>query len=290
LQDENGKETCVNPGEIDVKGISALIVDDNATIRLILKEMLSAWDAEITEAEGGKEAVSIIKKAYSKKKHFELVLLDCRMPEIDGLGVAKFLREQENSEMTTIVMLSSDYKPNDLKQIDKYGIGTYLLKPVKRKELKNAILTTLGLWKAQIRKEKMERKQKVEFTLPHLNILLVEDNSDNRLLIRAFLKKFSVDIDEVENGKAAVVKFKKGRYDIVLMDMQMPVMDGFTAAKEIRKWEKKNNRNETPILALTAYAMKEDREKTLKAGCSDYLTKPIQKEKLLEILLKLTEK
>ena len=290
LQDKKGKETFVNPGEIDVKGISTLIVDDNETNRLILREMLSAWDAEITEAEGGKEAISIIKKAYSKRKPFELVLLDCRMPEIDGLGVAKFLREQESSEMTTIVMLSSDYKPNDLKQIDKYGIGTYLLKPVKRKELKNAILTTLGLWKAQIRKEKMEKKQKVVFALPQLKILLVEDNPDNRMLIKAFLKKFPVDIVEAENGKIAVKRFKKGRYDIVLMDMQMPVMDGYTATGNIRKWEKKNNKKETPILALTAYAMKEDRDKTLKAGCSDYLTKPIKKEKLLEVLMKLVKK
>ena len=290
LQEKKAKETFINPGEIDVRGISTLIVDDNATNRLILKEMLSVWDAEITEAEGGKEAISIIKEAYSKKKPFELVLLDCRMPEIDGLGVAKFLREQEDSDMTTIVMLSSDYKPNDLKQIDKYGIGTYLLKPVKRKELKNAILTTLGLWKAQIRKEKIEKKQKVTFTLPHLNILLVEDNPDNRLLIKAYLKKFSVDIDEAENGKIAVEKFKKGNYDIVLMDMQMPIMDGYAATKNIRDWEKKNSKESTPILALTAYAMKEDREKTLEAGCTDYLTKPIKKEKLFEVLKKLVEK
>jgi two-component system sensor histidine kinase/response regulator len=290
LQKKKDKETFVKPGEIDVKAISTLIVDDNATNRLILREMLSVWDAEITEAKSGKEAISIIKSAYSHKKPFELVLLDCRMPEVDGLGVAKFLREQEDSEMTTIVMLSSDYKPSDLQQIDKYGIGTYLLKPIKRKELKNAILTTLGLWKAQIGKGKLEREKKVESTLPHLNILLVEDNADNRLLVKAFLKKYPVEVDEAENGKIALDKFKKGKYDIVLMDMQMPIMDGYAATENIRKWEEKNSRRKTPILALTAYAMKEDREKTLEAGCSDYLTKPIKKEKLLEILRKLSVK
>ena len=290
LQEKKGRETFVKPGEIDVEGMSTLIVDDNATNRLILREILSVWDANITEAEGGKEAISIIKSAYSKNKPFDLVLLDYRMPEVDGIGVAKFLREQKNSDATTIIILSSDYKPNDLKQIDRYGIGAYLLKPVKRKELKNAILTTLGLWKAQIKKEKLETKMKPTVAIPHLKILLVEDNPDNRLLIEAFLKKSPVEIDTAENGQIAVDKFKDNKYDIVLMDMQMPVMDGFTATKTIRDWEKKNHRSETPILALTAYAMKEDRNKTMGVGCSDYLTKPVKKEKLLDALRRLSVK
>ncbi|MBN1695733.1 response regulator [candidate division WOR-3 bacterium] len=290
LQEKKGRETFVKPGEIDVEGMSTLIVDDNATNRLILREILSVWDAKITEAEGGKEAISIIKSAYSKNKPFDLVLLDYRMPEVDGIGVAKFLREQKNSDATTIIILSSDYKPNDLKQIDRYGIGAYLLKPVKRKELKNAILTTLGLWKAQIKKEKLEERKKTAVSIPHLKILLVEDNTDNRLLIEAFLKKFPVEIDAAENGQIAVDKFKDNKYDIVLMDMQMPVMDGFTATKTIRDWEKKNHRSETPILALTAYAMKEDRNKTMGVGCSDYLTKPVKKERLLDALRRLTVK
>jgi len=290
VRKEKVKETFVKPGEIDVKGISTLIVDDNATNRLILKEILSVWDAKIREAEGGKEAISIIKSVYAKNEPFDLVLLDCRMPEIDGIGVAKFLREQKNSEATTIIMLSSDYKPNDLKQIDKYGIGAYLLKPVKRKELKNAILTTLGLWKAQIEKGKLGKEREAKVVIPHLNILLVEDNPDNRLLVKAFLKKFPVEIDEAENGQIAVNKFKDNKYDIVLMDMQMPVMDGYTATKTIRDWERRNHRSETPILALTAYAMKEDRNKTMGVGCSDYLTKPVKKEKLLNALRRLAAK
>lgn len=290
LQKEKETTTFVKPGEIDVKGISTLIVDDNATNRLILREILSVWDAKITEAEGGKEAISIINSAYTENEPFNLVLLDCHMPEVDGLEVAKFLRKQKNSDTTTIMMLSSDYKPNDLKQIDKHGIGAYLLKPVKRKELKNAILTTLGLWKAQIQKGKLEKKKKAKVTIPPLKILLVEDNPDNRMLIEAFLKKSPVEIDEAENGQVAVDKFENNKYDIVLMDIQMPVMDGFTATKTIRDWEKKNHRSETPILALTAYAMKEDRDKTIGVGCSDYLTKPIKKEKLLDALRRLSIK
>jgi len=290
LHEERGAETFIKPGEIDVKGLSTLIVDDNATNRLILREMLSAWDARITEAGGGKEAISIIKAAYKKNKPYDLVLLDCRMPEVDGISVAKVLREQKNSESTTIMMLSSDYKPDDMKQIDKYGIGSYLLKPIKRKELKNAILTTLGLWKAQKGKEKLKKEKKTELSMPQLKILLVEDNPDNRLLIKAFLKKFPIEIDEAENGQIAIDKFTNNKYDLILMDMQMPIMDGYTATKTIRKWEEKNDKDITPILALTAYAMKEDRDKTLKAGCSDYLTKPIKKDKLFEALRRLSGK
>jgi len=290
LNEEKGSETFVKPGEIDVKGISTLIVDDNATNRLILREMLSTWDAKVTEAEGGKEAISIIKSAYQKNKPYDLVLLDCRMPEVDGISVAKFLREQKNSESTTVMMLSSEYKPDDMKQIDKYGIGSYLLKPIKRKELKNAILTTLGLWKAQTGKGKLKKEDKTEISMPQLKILLVEDNPDNRLLIKAFLKKFPIDIDEAENGQIAIDRFTNNKYDLVLMDMQMPIIDGYTATKTIRELEKDNDKDETPILALTAYAMKEDRDKTLKAGCSDYLTKPIKKDKLFEAIRKLSGK
>jgi two-component system sensor histidine kinase/response regulator len=289
-QKDKKKETFIRPGEVDVKGISTLIVDDNETNRLILREILSAWDANITEAKGGKEAISLIAKAYENNKPFELVLLDCRMPEVDGMEVAKFLRKQANSEATTVMMLSSDYKTSDMKQIDKYGIGAYLVKPIKRQELKNAILATLGLWKAQLEKGKVKEEKKPEISLLPLNILLVEDNPDNRFLIKAFLKKFPFKIDDVENGKEAVEKFKNNKYDLVLMDMQMPVMDGYSATRIIREWEKENGKEETPILALTAYAMKEDKEKTIKAGCSDYLTKPIKKENLLEAIRRLSEK
>lgn len=288
LQKEKKEETFVKPGEVDVKGISTLIVDDNATNRLILKEILSAWDAEITEAKGGKEAISLIKSAYENNEPFELVLLDCRMPEVDGLSVAEFLRKQTNSESTTVMMLSSDYRTNDLKQIDRLGVGAYLVKPIKRKELKNAILTTLGMWKAKTGKKKIEKgeEKETEISIPPIRILLVEDNEDNRLLIKALLKKTPVELDEAENGKEAVGKFKSNKYDLVLMDMQMPVMDGYEATETIREWEKENDEKETPVLALTAYAMKKDREKTIKAGCTDYLSKPIKKEDLLKLLQK----
>jgi CheY-like chemotaxis protein len=264
-------------------------VDDNATNRLILKEILTAWDANVVEASGGEEAISIIKTAREKSEQFRLVLLDRRMPSVDGFEVAEVIREDKKSEeTTTIMMLTSDYRMSDLNIIDKLGIGCYLVKPIKRDELKNAILTTLGLWKAK-KKEKVIKKIKAS-DLPAMKILLVEDTEDNRLLIKAFLKDSSVELDEAEDGKTAFEKFKKNVYDLVLMDMQMPVMDGYTATKKIRTWEKRVNAEETPIIALTAFALKGDAEKSLDAGCNSHLAKPVKMETLLNVLKEFADK
>jgi two-component system sensor histidine kinase/response regulator len=289
VQKEKKIHTYVEPKEVDVRGILTLIVDDNATNRLILKEILTAWDANVVEASGGEEAISIIKAAREKGEHFRLVLLDRRMPSVDGFEVAEVIREDEKSEeTTTIMMLTSDYRMSDLNIIDKLGIGCYLVKPIKRDELKNAILTTLGLWKA---KNKEEIIKKIKATdLPAMKILLVEDTEDNRLLIKAFLKDSAIEIDEAEDGKIAFGKFKKSVYDLVLMDMQMPVMDGYTATRKIRTWEKRVGASETPIIALTAFALKGDAEKSLDAGCNTHVAKPVKMETLLNVLKEFADK
>jgi len=283
VKKEKKTRTFIVPRGVDVRGILVLIVDDNYTNRLILKEILTAWDAEVVEASGGKEAISILKKARKKGKHFRLILLDRRMPSVDGFEVAEFIREDEkNEEITTVMMLTSDYRISDLTRIDRLGISCYLVKPIKRDELKNAILTTLGLWKAKKHEGKVEKIKPID--LPAMKILLVEDTEDNSMLIKAFLKKSSVEIDVAENGKIAFEKFKKNVYDLVLMDMQMPVMDGYTATKKIRAWENRVNAEETPVIALTAFALKGDAEKCLDAGCNTHVAKPVKMDTLLMIL------
>ena len=283
IQKEKRTRTFIVPRGVDVRGISVLIVDDNATNRLILKEILTAWDAEVVEAGGGEEAISILKKARKKGKHFRLILLDRRMPSVDGFDVAEFIREDEkNEEVTTVMMLTSDYRTSDLTRIDRLGVSCYLVKPIKRDELKNAILTTLGLWKARKHEEKVVKIKPID--LPAMKILLVEDTEDNSMLIKAFLKKSPVEIDVAENGKIAFEKFKSNVYDLVLMDMQMPVMDGYTATKKIRTWENRVNAEETPIIALTAFALKGDAEKCLDAGCNTHVAKPVKMDTLLMVL------
>jgi len=289
IQKEKKTRTFIEPEEVDVRGISTLIVDDNATNRLILKEILTAWDADVVEASGGEEAISIYEAARKKGKYFRLVLLDRRMPSVDGFEVAEIIREDKKSEeTTTVMMLTSDYRISDLTRIDKLGISCYLVKPIKRDELKNAILTTLGLWKAKKKKEKVEKVKATD--LPAMKILLVEDTEDNRLLIKAFLKKSSVEIDVAENGKIAFEKFKKNVYDLVLMDMQMPIMDGYTATRKIRVWEKRVGAEETPVIALTAFALKGDAEKCLDAGCNTHVPKPVRMDTLVKVLMEFADK
>jgi two-component system sensor histidine kinase/response regulator len=283
--------TFIEPAEVDVRGISVLIVDDNATNRLILREILTAWDADVVEASGGEEAISVIKSAREKGRSFRLVLLDRRMPSVDGFKVAEAIREDKKSEeTTTVMMLTSDHRVSDLTRIDKLGISCYLVKPIKRDELKNAILTTLGLWKAKKEEKKKETQKLKPIDLPPMKILLVEDTDDNRLLIRAFFRDSYVEIDEAENGKIAFDKFKRNVYDLVFMDMQMPVMDGYTATRKIRTWEKRVGAAETPIIALTAFALRGDAEKSLDAGCNTHLAKPVKMDTLVGVLNEFADK
>jgi two-component system sensor histidine kinase/response regulator len=289
VQKAKKTRTFIEPEEVDVRGISVLIVDDNATNRLILREILTAWDADVVEASGGEEAISIIKSAREKGKNFRLILLDRRMPSVDGFKVADFIREDKESvDTTTVMMLTSDYRVSDLTHIDKLGISCYLVKPIKRDELKNAILTTLGLWKAKKKKKEIEKVKATD--LPAMKILFVEDTEDNRLLIKAFLKGSSVELDVAENGKIAFEKFKKNVYDLILMDMQMPVMDGYTATRKIRAWERRLGAEETPVIALTAYALKGDAEKSLDAGCNTHVTKPVKMDTLVKVLKEFADK
>ncbi|MBN2255060.1 MAG: response regulator [Deltaproteobacteria bacterium] len=184
------------------------------------------------------------------------------------------------------MMLTSDDRRGDIVRCRELDISSYLVKPVKKADLLDAIAAILGR-KAAPPTGRVSEVKPVDFsTVRPLNILLVEDSEDNRLLIQAYFKRTSDHMEIAENGEIAVEKFKAGKYDVVLMDVQMPVMDGYTATGEIRKWEKEKGREETPIIALTAHAMAEDFQKSLDAGCTDHLTKPIKKATLMETLQK----
>ena len=184
------------------------------------------------------------------------------------------------------MMLTSDNRRDDIARCSELEIANYLVKPVKKKGLLDAIAVTLGR-KAVPAVGRIPEVKPVDFSeVRPFNILLVEDSEDNSLLIQAYFKRTSDHIEIAENGEIAVEKFKSGEYDIVLMDIQMPVMDGYTATGEIRKWEKENGRKETPIIALTAHAMTEYFQKSLDAGCTDHLTKPIKKTTLMKTIQK----
>ncbi|RME65777.1 MAG: response regulator, partial [Nitrospirae bacterium] len=273
----------------EIKGKRVLIVDDNATNRLILKETLYHWGAQVREAEDGPSAIEELKRAQKEGTPYDLILLDCRMPGMDGFQVVEEIRRDNNLDSTMILMLTSDSRAEHVKKVKELGLASYLVKPVRKKELQEAIVNALGRAKAEEERKRKEAEKETEEERP-LRILLVEDSPDNRLLIQSYLKKTPHTVEVAENGQEAVEKFKAGRYDLVFMDVQMPVMDGYTATKEIRKWEKENNLEPTPIVALTAHALKEEEEKSLQAGCNAHLTKPIKKARLLEAIKEFAKK
>ena len=274
---------------IDLKEFKVLVVDDNATNRLILSKFFSRLGAIVTEAENGEHGFAEFKHAFDAADPFQLMIIDGRMPGMDGFELAGHIKEKTGGiRDTAIMMLTSDDRREDIALCRELDISSYFVKPVKKQDLLDAIGVTLGR-KAAFSAGSVPEVKPVDFSkVRPVNILLVEDSADNRLLIQAYFKRTSDHMETAENGEIAVEKFKSGKYDIVLMDVLMPVMDGYTATGEIRKWEKATGRKETPIIALTANAMAEDFQMSLDAGCTDHLTKPIKKATIMEAIKKYT--
>lgn len=273
--------------EVNLHGLNILIVDDNATNRLILRETLQQWGCIVTEAAGGKDALKELKKAKQKNVLFHIAILDSQMPEMDGFTLAHKIRSKPEFMTINLLMLSSERRSSDRIRAKSVDILAYLIKPVKREALKNALQVAADRDEI-LRKIQIPQAQEKIFkdeTLP-LHILLVDDSEDNRFLVQAYLKNTNYKLDTAENGRIAIDKFQSHVYDLILMDVQMPEMDGYTATKEIRLIEKEKKLKCTPIIALTAHALKEDEEKSLAAGCDAHLTKPIRKPVLLETLQK----
>lgn len=267
-----------------LKGLKVLIVDDNATNRLILRETLAAWGASATVAEDGYRAMSELNRALHKGESYRVMLLDRRMPGMDGFEVAARVQQDLGSTDMAIMMLTSDDRTEDIKRCRELGISRYLIKPVRRLDLLRAITAVLDPEAdAQEAPARVVEPAIFEDQRP-LRILLVEDYKNNRLMIQSYLKKTPYQLDIAENGEIAVGKFTSGRYDLVLMDIQMPVMDGYTATSAIRSWESEQGVEPTPIIALTAYALKEEEQRSLDAGCNAHVNKPIKKAPLMEAI------
>jgi CheY-like chemotaxis protein len=282
-----GVQTGVKPGAstppISLVGIRPLIVDDNETNRLIVKQMLASWGAQAAEAVGGQEALAELARAKTAGSPYNLVLLDYHMPGMDGFQVAEKISQSPDLAGSTVVMLSSDVQSGDLIRARKLGVAGYLVKPIRQTDLIRTITSALKQTQAPQESPEASPTASPDSQKP-LRLLLVDDSADNRMLIQSYLKKTPHHVDAAENGLDAVEKYKAGDYDLVLLDMQMPIMDGYTAAKVIREWEKEHGKTAAPIIALTAYALKEETQKSLDAGCTAHLTKPIKKAKLMETI------
>ena len=276
------KMPCL-PRSINLHGLRSLAVDDHPINRKILVETLSSWNAHVRAVGDGHQAVTALRQAAESSHPYGLLLIDCRMPGMDGFQVVEAIRRSDLAAGLTIIMMASDHWADDIARTYDLGLNGYLTKPIRRSDL----LQTLSI--------AMDRARGVPVTSPlsrtplpvatrPLHILLVEDSPDNQVLVQSYLKSTPYQVDVAEHGGVAVEQFKQGHYDVILMDMNMPVMDGYEATRAIRAWEQEQDLAETQIIALTALALREEGEKILDAGCNAHLTKPIKRQTLLEVL------
>jgi two-component system, sensor histidine kinase and response regulator len=277
-----------------LRGTRALVVDDNATNRLILCEMLTSRGAEVSEAEDGPQGLALLERARQSGRPFKLLLLDCRMPGMDGFQVAERIKAA-GYEGLPLLMLTSDDLKIELARLGQLGLDAYLVKPVHRVELFEAIAAAIVRYNGAspaAGEPPAAARSTVTAAAPlerPLRILLAEDARDNRVLVRAYLKKSGTQVDEAENGMIAVGKAQAEKYDLILMDIQMPVMDGLEAIRLIRERERADGgTHRVPIVALTASALESDVRRSLDAGADLHVSKPVRKATLLAAIESLT--
>lgn len=269
----------------NIQGMRALVVDDNRTNRIVLGKMMESFGCYVQSAESGIEALKVLRRAVTQGKLFNLVLLDMRMPDMDGEQTLRAIKSDPQIREVVVIVLTSVGVRGEVAQLEALGCAGYLMKPIKQSQLYDAIITVLGL-----KKSKAQNKQRSIVTRHTIaeqkrlstHILLAEDDPVNRKLAVTVLARAGFSVDAVDNGQKAIQAFKDNDYDLILLDIQMPEMNGFEATKTIRQMEKQEKH--TPIIAITAHAMQGDKERCLKAGMDDYISKPLKPQNLIETI------
>ena len=262
-----------------LQGLPALVVDDNATNRRILTELLRTWQMDVAAAEDGPEALAILGEAAHVGRPFGLLLLDARMPGMDGFELAGRVQERPEFARPAILMLASADQHGDADRCRRLGVASHLIKPVQQDELKEAVVVALRLsgydgdWRAR------PAASPPAVPVRRLKVLLVEDNPINQVVAVNFLRQQGHSVRLAGNGREALAATDAESFDLVLMDVSMPEMDGFEATAAIRARERATGRR-LPVIAMTAHAMKGDRERCLDAGMDGYISKPIRPDEL----------
>jgi CheY-like chemotaxis protein len=267
-----------------LRDLPVLVVDDNATNRRILQAMLEHWRMRPTTADGGQAALSILEKAKDAGKPFTLILLDAQMPEMDGFALAERIKQSPELAGATNMMLTSVGQRGDAARCRELGISAYLIKPIRQSELLEAIQTALGKVSGRQAQPVLVTRHSLRENRRRLRILLAEDDLVNQGLAVRLLEKRGHLVVVTRNGREALEALEKSSsrgFDVVLMDVQMPEVDGVEATAAIREKEKATGAH-IPIIAMTAHALKGDRERCLEAGMDGYVGKPIRAPELLE--------
>lgn len=280
--DDDGQSADQIRGDT-VSDTLVLIVDDNATNRRILLEILANWGMRPVAVDSAREALTQLKAAAAKGDPFQLVISDVNMPDVDGFMLARQIRDDTNIGKVPLIMLTSGGREGDAERRKELSVAASLMKPVKQSELFDVI--------ANISKTPLARSVSPSVPAPIapaprriLNILLAEDNLMNQKLATGLLGKMGHTIRIANNGREAVDAWREDKFDVILMDVQMPVMDGFAATKEILELQQAMGTGKTPIVAMTAHALKGDRERCLAAGMDEYISKPIRSKQLESIM------
>ncbi len=274
-----------------MEGRRVMVVDDNETNRRILESYLQTWKAEAVIVSNGHDALLKLEDSITQQRPIDLLLLDWFMPQMDGIALAKAIRNDSRHDQTPIVMLTS-YGISQEKQ-QQAGVQAAVTKPIRSITLRDVLTDTLRRHGTQstpavsnIKASFPELVLEPAKTTPlPVAILLAEDNPVNALIAVTMLEKLDMQVDHVTTGKLALKAMRAKPYKLVLMDINMPEMDGYTATRYIRKWEKDGIlKYHTPVIAMTANALKGDRERCLKMGMDDYLAKPVKQDELLKIV------
>jgi two-component system sensor histidine kinase/response regulator len=271
------------PDIFQLAGVPVLVVDDNATNRRILEDSLIRWEMIPTVVAGAAAAIQALQHAHASGAQLPLVLTDAHMPDIDGFGLIEMIRQDRSLSSVRIVMLASGGERGEAARCRKLGVAAYLSKPFDRLELRDVLLHVLARDPAKPENTALVTRHALQEQRPSLSVLVVEDNAVNQRLISRVLAKRGHRVVLAQNGREALEALEKQPFDIVLMDLQMPEMDGFEATRLIREKEKASGAH-LAIIALTAHAMKGDEERCLASGMDGYVTKPINLEELFSVI------
>ncbi len=262
-----------------------LIVDDNPTNQRWLQDMVNGWGGDASVAASAEEAVDLIAQSERNGTPYKIMLLDKNMPVKSGFDLLEMLKTKGLDTPKVVIMLSSSNPSGDVEKAKSLGVNHYLLKPVKQSEVYDTLIDLIEGYRQGATSEKSASdREEITATDKPLNILVAEDNAVNQRILKDILEGRAHKVTIVDNGKLAVDTVREKAFDVILMDVQMPTMGGIEATEVIRRMEQQNGLQRNRIIALTAHALKGDREKCLAAGMDDYLTKPVFADKLLKMI------
>jgi len=270
----------------EISGLRILVVDDNATNRRLLALLLKSWGCRFAEAPDAEEGLNALRSAVAEGDPFRIAILDMQMPNVDGETLGRQIKEDPALHDTLLILMTSLGQRGDATRLTEIGFSAYLTKPIKQSQLYDCLATVYGTYsptrKTRVRRRLVTRHTVAENRRRRSRILLAEDNVINQKVALKILEKLGYRADAVANGAEVVRALETIPYDLVLMDCQMPEMDGYEATRVIRDPSSKVVDHSIPIVAMTAHVMTGDRERCLEAGMDDYVSKPVQPEKLAE--------